>query len=169
MTAPSVGWFRACTVDRVHCYVLGRVCRLGRLHDSRIVSLFAFVWWLCLWIILGFKIFAQFYVFLKYKKHHRERLSQFFQMGVRNSVQIQPARFRPAQEVRPNVLAKEGGYFPRLPSFSLKRSDAEAGASPFDSLLSHCPLLTPYTDSHPLHGHSPDPMAAGYLKKKGNQ
>lgn len=53
------------------------------------------------------------------------------------SVKIQPVRFRLAQKFRQNVLAKEGGYFPRL-LFSLKNSNSKAGVSTLGSFLSCC-------------------------------
>lgn len=112
------------------------------------------VGWLCLlfWI-LNYSVF----VFLIYKKYCPWGLPWVFQTGVRNSVKIWPVRFRRAQDLRWNVLAKEGGYFPGL-LFHWKIQTPRLEWAFFGSLLSHCPLLDPYAESHPLPG---DPMVGG--------
>lgn len=112
------------------------------------------VGWLCLlfWI-LNYSVF----VFLIYKKHCPWGLPWVFQTGVRNSVKIWPVRFRWAQDLRWIVLAKEGGYFPGL-LFHWKIQTPRLEWAFSGSLLSHCPLLDPYAEPHPLPG---DPMVGG--------
>lgn len=162
-TASSECKFELVPCTKFIVCALGRIRRLGSLHNSR-SPLFGGCVCLLSWILNH-----PFFVFPVRKKHCRWRLPQLFQIGVRNSFKIQPFRFWPAQEFRQNVLEKKVDIFPgfcftgkfKLPGWSEPLWLSPVTASLISSLRRIAPLTWRPCGTGVWKEHSG--------KKKGNQ